>query len=214
MDAEVRIELGGEPVLLLGERALYWPAGQALLIADLHLGKADVFRRSGIALPAGGTRDDLQRLDALVRTWACRELWILGDILHGPVHRAAWYRQWLGWRESNPQLEVHVVPGNHDRQLPAAGLEVEVHGESAALGPFLLRHDPRARAGMHVLAGHLHPQVALPGLGRKLPAFWLREGMTVLPAFSRFTAGVAPLLQPGERMVACTDGLAVALPPA
>jgi hypothetical protein len=38
--------------------------------------------------------------------------------------------------------------------------------------------------------------------------------VTVLPAFSRFTAGVAPLLQPGERMVACADGLAVALPPA
>jgi hypothetical protein len=49
-------------VVLVGARALYWPARRALLIADLHLGKADVFRRAGIALPSGGTGEDLQRL--------------------------------------------------------------------------------------------------------------------------------------------------------
>jgi len=64
------------------------------------------------------------------------------------------------------------------------------------------------------LCGHVHPLAALPGLHRRWPAFWLREGLTVLPAFSAFTAGVAPRLRPGERLVACVEGEAIALPEA
>ena len=52
MADELPLLRAGEPLVLLGARALYWPARQALLLADLHLGKADVFRRAGIALPA------------------------------------------------------------------------------------------------------------------------------------------------------------------
>ncbi|HXH01105.1 MAG TPA: hypothetical protein VNI56_02790, partial [Xanthomonadaceae bacterium] len=59
------VDIAGERFELLGERALHWPRRQRLLIADLHLGKADLFRRAGIGLPRGGTSRDLQRLSAL-----------------------------------------------------------------------------------------------------------------------------------------------------
>ena len=75
--------LGGEPVRLLADRALYWPARRRLLLADLHLGKADVFRAAGIALPRGGTGHDLARLSALVDATHAASVWILGDVLHG-----------------------------------------------------------------------------------------------------------------------------------
>ena len=64
-----------------------------------------------------------------------------------------------------------------------------------------------------MLCGHLHPLAALPGMRRRWPAFWLRERLTVLPAFSAFTAGVVPMQQPGERLVACVEDEAFALPP-
>lgn len=211
MADELPLLLAGEPMMLVGARAMYWPARQALLIADLHLGKADVFRRSGIALPAGGTRTDLQRLQSLLDTYTCRELWILGDILHGPAHRAAWYQQWLAWRERNAWLDVHVLRGNHDRQLPHAQLQVQIHDE-VRLQPFLLHHEPMPDAELHVIAGHLHPQVALPPLRRRFPAFWLRERMTVLPAFSAFTAGIVPVPARGEQRVACVENGLVQLP--
>ena len=63
-----------------------------------------------------------------------------------------------------------------------------------------------------MIGGHLHPLAALPGLPRRLPAFWLRDRVTVLPAFSQFTAGVVPVLAAGERLVACVDSAAVLLP--
>lgn len=211
MAADLPLQLGGESMLLLGGRALLWPARRTLLIADLHLGKADVFRRAGIALPAGGTGNDLQRLQDMVSLHECQQLWILGDVLHGPAHRAAWYQQWLGWRQQHAALDIHVVRGNHDRDLPKAALQVQMH-DDARLGPFLLRHEPLADASAHVLAGHVHPQVALPALRRRFPAFWLRQGITILPAFSAFTAGVVPVLAPGEQLLACVEDSVVPLP--
>ena len=211
MADELPLLRAGESLILLGARALYWPARRALLIADLHLGKADVFRRSGIALPAGGTRTDLQRLQSLLDTYTCRELWILGDILHGPAHRAAWYQQWLAWRERNAALDVHVLRGNHDRQLPHAQLQVQIHDE-VRLQPFLLRHEPMLDAALHVIAGHLHPQITVPPLPRRFPAFWLRERMTILPAFSAFTAGIMPVPAHSEQMIACVEDGLVELP--
>jgi hypothetical protein len=47
---------------------------------------------------------------------------------------------------------------------------------------------------------------------RRWPAFWLRERLTVLPAWSRFTAGIAPVLAAGEHLVACVEDEAIALP--
>lgn len=212
MEAEWRTILAGEPVHLLGDRALYRPAARALLVADLHLGKGDAFRRAGVPVPGGGTAHDLQRLDALLAAREVGALWILGDLLHGPAPRAHWLQAWLQWRARHPRLQVRVLRGNHDRALDARVLGVEDAGTGQHEGPFLLRHDPVPRAGAHVLCGHLHPLAALPGMRRRWPAFWLREGMTVLPAFSAFTAGVVPMQQAGERLVACVEGEAIALP--
>lgn len=212
MAPELPLQLAGEQVVLLGARALYWPARHALLIADLHLGKADVFRRAGIGLPSGVTGDDLQRLSALFARHDVRTLWILGDVLHGAVHRAAWYRQWQGWREQHAAVQVGALAGNHDRALPKADLGIELLGEQLQAGPFLLRHDPEPHTSLHVLCGHIHPLAKLPGMTRRWPAFWLRERLTVLPSWSRFTAGIAPVLEPGERLVACVEDTAIALP--
>lgn len=214
MRAELDWRLAGEPMRLLGERALYWPARRRLLIADLHLGKADVFRRAGIGLPSGGTAFDLQRLAALLQAHAAQELWILGDVLHGAAPAAAWQRDWHAWRAAHPQVCVAAIAGNHDRALAGAGLDIALLGEQVEDGPFALRHDPVPHPHLHVLCGHLHPLAKLPGMRQRWPAFWLRERMTVLPAFSQFTAGVAPVLAAGERLAVCVEGAVLALPAA
>ena len=70
MGESLEVLLAGEPMRLLADRALYWPARRRLLLADLHLGKADTFRAAGIALPRGGTALDLARIGALVEARA------------------------------------------------------------------------------------------------------------------------------------------------
>jgi DNA ligase-associated metallophosphoesterase len=206
MAASVDVVVAGEPVSLYAERALYWPRRRRLLIADLHLGKADVFRRAGIGLPSGGTTHDLQRMGALIDASRARELWVLGDVLHGPAPDAQWRRTWLRWREGYPGVSIGALVGNHDRALAGAGLGIELLGDAFDDAPFALRHEPVAHPVLHVLCGHLHPCLGLPGLGpRRWPAFWLRRDRTVLPAFSAFTGGVAVEPAPGEAVAVCVE---------
>jgi uncharacterized protein len=212
VSAAIRTTLAGEAVELLGGRAMYWPARARLLLADLHLGKADAFRRAGIALPSGGTAHDLARLDTLLETTGAGSMWVLGDMLHGAADTLGWRQAWERWRATRARLEIGVLSGNHDRALPAAALDVHLLGAAVDDGPFAFRHAPQRHAALHVVCGHLHPVAVVPGIRRRWPSFWLQPGLTVLPAFSEFTGGVVVAPAGDEALVACVDGSAIPLP--
>ena len=211
------LAIAGEPMRAFADRALYWPARRRLLIADLHLGKGDVFRAAGVPLPSGGTAGDLARLSRLLAACDARELWVLGDLLHGDPRHRRWREAWDAWRATHPDLRIAALRGNHDRRRNAAGLDIDLLGEAEADGPFLLRHDPLPESGNatsdatpHVICGHLHPALRLPGL-RALPAFWLRDTITVLPAFSAFTGACAVTPADGGRFLVCAGDALVAV---
>lgn len=190
MGESLQVELAGEPVLLLADRALYWPARRRLVVADLHLGKGAVMRRAGIAVPSGGTCTDLTRLAGLLDRTASASLWILGDFLHG-ARSAGSDAAWHAFRQAHPQVAVGVVPGNHDRALDATAAGVQLLADGIQDGPFEFRHAPVAggSGSAHILCGHLHPVLKLPALPAH-PLFWIGTGQTVLPAFSLFTGGL------------------------
>lgn len=205
----VSVMIAGESVELMAGRALFWPRHSILFISDLHLGKGDVFRRAGIALPTGGTCHDLDRLSSLIVCTGARSVCILGDVVHGAVNASEWRDTWLEWREAHAAVQVSALSGNHDRALPSAGLQIELLGPSLDVGPFALRHEPEVVEGLHVLSGHLHPCMAVRGLGtRRWPVFWLRPRTTVLPAFSEFTGGWKVEAAPADGVVVCAHGAA------
>ena len=211
-----RVELGGLRLELLPERALHVPALSSLLLADLHLGKGDAFRRAGIALPAGGTAQDLARLSALIERHQPDQVIVLGDLIHGPLPSDAhWRLQWRAFLDRHAGLRFAAVLGNHDRALRGAGdfEGVRLLAEGTPLGPLRLHHEPpdegaEAAASTPqalVLCGHLHPVLRLrqPGLPPRLPAFWLRDQRLMLPAFSAFTGGYALQPTPQDRLWLC-----------
>ena len=63
------VDIAGETLWLLADKALYWPARQALLIADAHFGKAATYRVLGQPVPQGTTARNLQRLDQLLHDY-------------------------------------------------------------------------------------------------------------------------------------------------
>lgn len=191
----MKIELAGETVELLPERALWWPAARSLFIADLHLGKAASFRALGQPVPAGTTQDNLTRLSALLHRFDARQLVFLGDFLHAA---AAQQTQVLDpvrrWRDLHAAVDCLLVRGNHDDHAgdPPAALRISVVDEPCRLGPFAACHHPQRVDGATVLAGHWHPAVTLRGPAhdrQRLPCFSRSEGLLVLPAFGAFTGG-------------------------
>lgn len=205
------VRIAGEPMQLWADRALFWPARRRLLIADLHLGKGDVFRSAGISVPTGGTLHDLARLDGLLRLCDAAELCVLGDFLHARHHRAV-DAAWRDFRHAHAGVRMAVVPGNHDRALNGASLGIDVLDGDVQDAPFCLRHAPSHAAEplLHVICGHVHPVVRLPGMGR-WPVFWLTERQTVLPAFSAFSGGWPVPNAPEQCRIACNGTDLVAL---
>lgn len=188
MIEQMTFKVGDVTLQLLGDRAVYWPDRQMLLVADLHLGKGDVFRRHGIAVPRGGTGQDLSRLDALLAQTGAMRLMMLGDVVHGPIHAAHWQAQWRQWRRQRDWLAVQAVRGNHDRALDRASLGIELLGSGIEEAGLWLCHEP-VSDGRAAVCGHVHPVVRLPGLARALPAFHYQHGQLILPAFGAFTGG-------------------------
>lgn len=193
MNPYLPIKLEQTELWLLAEKAIYWPAQQALLVADIHFGKAAAYRRLGQPVPQGTTQANLQRLDALLEQYPSRRLIFLGDFLHAPESQtSAIHEQLLAWRRRHPLLEITLIRGNHDRRAgdPPPELAMEVVPEPLLAGPFALQHEPEPHPTHHVLAGHLHPALRLHGRGRqslRLPCFCIGERVSLLPAFGSFT---------------------------
>jgi uncharacterized protein len=196
MSGHASVQIAGVDLHLLPERAIWAPALDALLVADVHWGKAAAFRHGGIPVPRGTTRTDLDRLTALLSATGARRLVILGDLLHArsslpPATLAAI----TAWRAEHAGVQMLLVRGNHDRSAgdPPAMLDIACVDEGAVLGPFALHHHPRASSEQgYVLAGHVHPLLRLTGRGRQrltLPCFAFTERSALLPAFGGFTGG-------------------------
>ena len=211
MNRDIPVQIAGCEMLLLADKALYWPQQQMLCIADAHFGKAAAYRALGQPVPHGTTASNLVRLDALMASYAVSELVFLGDFLHGPKsHAPATLAALHEWRYRHAALVCKLVRGNHDLRAgdPPGSLAMEVVNEPYLTGPFALRHTPALHATHHAIAGHVHPVFQLEGRGRqrlRLPCFHITDTMTLLPSFGEFTGGHAMQIAPSSRTF-ITDG--------
>jgi uncharacterized protein len=204
--------IAGESVLLYAERALFWPAGRTLFVADVHLGKTAAFRAGGVALPGGATAANLARLSRLIAATRAEALVVLGDLLHAAAGRTVALEHDVGaWRDAHCELAITLVRGNHDDHAgdPPAAWRVDAITGPEPAPPFLLCHEPPG-AGVgglfgYALAGHVHPAVRIAGTGlqsERLPCFVLGRHRAILPAFGRFTGSAAQTWARGDAIVA------------
>jgi uncharacterized protein len=187
------VELRGELVQLLPERALLRERSGTLYVADLHVGKAAAFRSERLAIPRGTTAGTLERLTRALQRSGAERLVILGDFFHS---RAGLHADTVAelhrWRATLPQLPIVLMRGNHDRHAgdPEPALEIACHDAPFDDDGWLLRHHPGADNDGFWLAGHVHPAVALVGPARQsllLLCFHLQAHGMVLPSFGEFT---------------------------
>ena len=217
-----RFPFHGTELEARADGALHWPAEATLIVADLHLGKAErLARRGGALLPPYAEAATLDRLASALTQTGARRVIVLGDAFDDAAAQAnlpaaardrltalAAGRDWL-W-----------IAGNHDADadwsgaaLPGRALaETRLHG-------LTLRHV--AATGPHVgpndtpdISGHYHPAVRF--MGARRPAFLIGARHVILPAFGRYTGGLDatdPALAPIGRGVAVLTGArALALP--
>jgi len=203
--------VAGERLVLLPQRAAWWQAHGTLFVADFHLGKAASFRRAGIAMPAGTTTENVERLEGALRGREVAHLVFLGDFLHSAEGRApATLERFACWRASRPELAITLVRGNHDDRAgdPPAEWNIRCVNPGETLGPFALVHEPAPVRGGYALAGHVHPAVRLAergGQSLRLPCFWFGARVGVLPSFGAFTGSALVRPRAGDQVFVVAD---------
>lgn len=194
---------------IVAPAALFWPAQNALLVADLHLEKASFFARQGQMLPPYDSQATLAELADLVRDTGATRVFCLGDNYHdgeGEARLEPGAARRLS--DMTATLEWIWITGNHDRDVAGlwGGKVVdEWTGEGLAL-----RHEATADSALPEISGHYHPKIRIATRGRHLSRRCFVKGRQhlIMPAFGALTGGMAaqdPVIE------ACVGGPAEAI---
>ena len=194
---------------IVAPAALYWPAKNALLVADLHLEKASFYARQGQMLPPYDSQATLEELGELISKTGATAVFCLGDNYHDGGGEARLEpeaaRQLAAMTAA---LDWVWITGNHDRDV--AGLwGGKVVDEWAGEG-LALRHEATADSRQPEISGHYHPKVRIAVRGRHVSRRCFVRGQQhlILPAFGSLTGGMAA----GDPVIeACVGGPAEAI---
>jgi DNA ligase-associated metallophosphoesterase len=202
--------LKDQTLKLLPEKAIFWQEEKLLFMADVHLGKVNHFRKSGIPVPTKLVHDEIDRLSRLLDTYEPETLCVLGDLFHS--HRNKEWEIFAEWRARYPHVHFELVRGNHDiiASVHYKQADIKVYLSCVEKGPFLFTHEPTEKCleGLYPFAGHIHPGIYLTGKARqslRLPCFYFGKEQALLPAFGAFT-GLA-IIEPkrGDAVFAVAD---------
>jgi hypothetical protein len=187
----VPFSFAGETFEATAGGALYWPAQQALLVADLHLEKASWFARLGQFLPPYDSHATLTALAAEVERTGATRLYCLGDSFHdrfGCDRLPDSARELLISLTS--RLDWVWIVGNHDPGFADhCGGRIE---EEVELAGIILRHEARREEPRPEISGHFHPKLRVHLRGRQVSrrCFVTSATKIIMPAFGSLTGGL------------------------
>ncbi|HRK53357.1 MAG TPA: ligase-associated DNA damage response endonuclease PdeM [Cyclobacteriaceae bacterium] len=202
-------KIRGTNLQLLPQKAIWVPEERILVLADLHLGKANHFRRSGIPVPNAVNNKNLETLIELINKHQPERVIFLGDLFH-----SSYNEEWEAFGQVVRHFaatQFHLVRGNHDimSELQYKRCQLKVF-EQLEMGPFLLTHEPLEviPEKKYNLAAHIHPGVRLKGKGKQfmtLPCFFFGKEQAILPAFGAFTGFVRVCVSKGDNVFVIAD---------
>ena len=187
----VPLSFAGETFFATADGALFWPAQNALLVADLHLEKASWFARWGQFLPPYDSHATLTALVRAVDETGAIRLFCLGDSFHdrfGCDRLPANAREIL--LQLTSRLDWTWIVGNHD-----PGFADHCGGRLAdevEIGGIVLRHEAVRDDPRPEMSGHYHPKLRLQVKGRRVSrrCFVVSANKLIFPAFGSLTGGL------------------------
>src|SRR5437588_1975755 len=141
MQAPILHKIKDQSLWLSAQRSVYWEEQRDLIVSDLHLGKTDHFRKSGIPVPQNIYKEDMQRLVSLLHHFKPQELIVVGDFFHSHQNTELdWFKK---WRADFSHLKILLVKGNHDILNDAwyEQTDIEVIEKELTINSFLFTHD-------------------------------------------------------------------------
>ena len=193
----VNFKIRNNNFLLYNTRCIFWQEKKTLILSDIHLGKAGHFRKNGIAIPQTVFKADMHKFVSQIQYNKPSSIIIVGDMFHSQENKE--HDFFLKWRNDFPNLEIHLVKGNHDILKDNAYSKANIvsHKKNLSIDGFSFTHDINECTDNedYCFSGHIHPGIYINGTARqslKVPCFYFTKDFAVLPAFGNFT-GVSPV---------------------
>ena len=187
----VPASFAGHDFLASPDGALFWPARNALLVADLHLEKASWFARLGQMLPPYDSHATLTALGRDVARSGATTIYCLGDSFHdkyGCDRLPDDARALL--TSLTASLDWVWITGNHDAGfVDHCGGRIE---EELTVDGIVLRHEAIVGDPAPEISGHFHPKLRLRSKGRSVSRRCYVASATklILPAYGALTGGL------------------------
>jgi uncharacterized protein len=205
----VEINIKGEIFLLLAEKALFHKVSNMLIIADVHLGKASHFNKSGIPIPDASFKKDLSNLSNLIQKYQAKSVLFLGDLFHSEQN-SEWNLLELFFTR-HETIQFVLVKGNHDiMQFEKNKIDNFSVTDDLEWDEIIFSHEPIAH-DKFVICGHIHPGISIAGRAKQkvtLPCFYKNSKQLVLPAYGSLT-GLYKLSKKKNEMAFVVVGLNV-----
>jgi DNA ligase-associated metallophosphoesterase len=183
--SSLEVDICSEKLTLLAEKGIFWKKKRALIVSDLHLGKAGHFRKHGIPISGKIHVTDLKILENLITQHDPKEVILLGDLFHS--YRNNEWDDFLRFVTIFDSVRFILVRGNHDiiEEYPSTLVVVDTLDRF----PFCFTHQ-KEETEQYNISGHIHPGFRIRGIAREgltLPCFYFSTDHAVLPAFGQFT---------------------------
>ena len=191
----------GTEFWLLPQKCIYLPEEATWVIADLHFGKIQHFRKHGIPIPAEAAKNDYQNLIALTQLHPTRRIIFLGDIFHSHYNQE-WQKIIALFQDFHQQnIALLLTTGNHDilhvKHYEVAHLSC---CQQFQINDIIFLHEPPTHdeTGVSIqyelepiyMVGHIHPGIIVKGKAKqsmKFPCFAAVDQVIYLPAFGETT---------------------------
>ncbi|MCI2075334.1 MAG: metallophosphoesterase [Candidatus Methanomethylophilus sp.] len=182
---------------ITNDRCLILDDGPTAVVGDLHLGYESALEDEGMFIPRINTESVRERLNEVIDRYEPGRIVLLGDIKHD--FRRSSYKAREEVRSIvklvSDAAETVVIKGNHDNYLQNIVGDMGLTAvDNIDIGGFRLEHGHVDSGVRPVIIGHEHPSVRIPGElsgSVKLQCYVVarKEGVIVIPPFSRFASG-------------------------
>ena len=180
------------------DRTLWLPNHEILVISDLHIGKAQHFRKHGIPIPMEAAFKNLELFKIAVLKRKPKQLILLGDLFHSRLN-SEWplFVDLISSLRQEIHFDIILTIGNHDILSSQDYLEISAHCVPFyEVDDLYFIHEPITTTKNEsnlTVCGHLHPGVIVKGKARskiKLPCFGLQNQCLIMPSFGNLTGSI------------------------
>jgi len=212
---EQKLILNTADVVLHVSGAMFIPAHCALIISDLHAGKATHFSKAGIPISHLVEKNNYWKLSGVMDLYSPREIIFLGDLFHSALNDE--WKSFIDFLDNYPQVQRTLILGNHDilkREIYSNALFQMMKCKN--LGDLLLTHEPVEDISKEFInvCGHIHPAYRLSSRVMRsvvMPCFYVMKHRVVMPAFGSFTGSHIIHPAAGDQVYAIANNRLVAI---